>query len=51
MSILEVLFRDMPKEIRLTKPFIKWFELEYIDEIPDNLLMRQCHDASKAVAD
>ncbi|KAJ1857383.1 hypothetical protein GGH12_002871 [Coemansia sp. RSA 1822] len=51
MSILEVLFRSIPKEIRLTKPFITWFELEYIGEIPDNLLMRQCNDASKAVAD
>ncbi|KAJ2531977.1 hypothetical protein IWW43_003444 [Coemansia sp. RSA 1935] len=51
MSILEALFCGLPEEIRLTKPFIMWFELEYIDETPDSLLMRQCHDASKAVAD
>ncbi|KAJ2131013.1 hypothetical protein IW136_005416, partial [Coemansia sp. RSA 678] len=51
ISILQALFYDLPEGIKLTKPFIKWFELEYIGTEPNNRVENRCYAASIAAAD
>ncbi|KAJ2443137.1 hypothetical protein IWW46_002673, partial [Coemansia sp. RSA 2440] len=51
ISILQALFYDLPEGIKLTQPFIKWFELEYIGTEPSNRLENRCYAASIAAAD
>ncbi|KAJ2499986.1 hypothetical protein GGH96_003097 [Coemansia sp. RSA 1972] len=51
VSILQALFHNMPEGIKLTEPFIKWFELEYIGTEPNTRVENQCYAASDAAAD
>ncbi|KAJ2147666.1 hypothetical protein IW142_001544, partial [Coemansia sp. RSA 564] len=51
MSILEAMFHDLPGDDKITEPFIKWYELEYMDAESGNDTLNLCHVASKAAAD
>ncbi|KAJ2546873.1 hypothetical protein IWW35_004849 [Coemansia sp. RSA 1878] len=51
MSILETMFHDLPGDDKITEPFIKWYELEYMDAESGNDTLNLCHVASKAAAD
>ncbi|KAJ2172242.1 hypothetical protein GGH16_002438 [Coemansia sp. RSA 560] len=49
MSVLEAMFHDLPDD-KITKPFIKLYELEYMDAVSGNDAQNLCHVASKAAA-
>ncbi|KAJ2165051.1 hypothetical protein GGH15_003589 [Coemansia sp. RSA 562] len=46
MPFLQVLVDGLPEEIKLTKPFAEWHELEHTNVEPSARMKDQCHDAS-----